>query len=534
MVLAARVGTQAQIGRQVAVAHHLADGDEFSITLRDLLQHGGLLFSANWTIEEGAGRPQTKGTGAPLSDSSSPLVFPRNFNRVSAPDANSCAGCHNAPFGIAGGGGDIVANVFVVGQRFDFATMNMVPDGFLTKGTSDELGRAVDLQSIANSRNTLGMFGSGYIEMLARQMTADLQTIRDSIGPGQSKLLSSKGVSFGVLARDASGAWITSGVQGLSSASLAGDPPNLLIRPFHQAGAVVSLRQFTNNAFNHHHGIQTTERFGAGLDPDGDGFANEMTAADVTAATIFQAAMAVPGRVIPNDPEIEQAIATGEDRFEQIGCATCHISELPLDREGWIFTEPSPFNPAGNRRVEDGPVLSVDLNSRQLPSPRLEAKRGVVWVPAFTDLKLHDICDGPDDPNIEPIDMHAAPGSELFFAGNRKFLTRKLWGAANEPPYFHHGQFTTLREAIQAHGGEAAASRAAFNALSPGDRDAIIEFLKSLQVLPPGTKALVVDERGRPRRWRNDRRTLTDSLPPAVAQEPGSDASATLPPSARE
>jgi hypothetical protein len=50
--------------------------------------------------------------------------------------------------------------------------------------------------------------------------------------------------------------------------------------PFHQAGAVVSLRQFTNNAFNQHHGIQSEERFGLGVDEDGDGFANELTRAD--------------------------------------------------------------------------------------------------------------------------------------------------------------------------------------------------------------------------------------------------------------
>ena len=44
-----------------------------------------------------------------------------------------------------------------------------------------------------------------------------------------------------------------------------------------------------------------------------------------------------------------------------------------------------------------------------------------------------------------------------------------------------------------------AASRAAYGALAERDQDALIEFLKSLQVLPPGTKHLVVDERGRPR-----------------------------------
>ena len=71
-----------------------------------------------------------------------------------------------------------------------------------------------------------------------------------------------------------------------------------------------------------------------------------------------------------------------------------------------------------------------------------------------TDLKLHDMCDGPADGNREPLDMQAAPGSDAFFSGNCRFLTRKLWGVASEPPYFHHGKFTTLREAVLGHGGE--------------------------------------------------------------------------------
>src|SRR5213592_2032557 len=92
------------IGREVAVTHHLTDGDEFDITLPKLLEHGKTLFLANWTIQEGAGRPQSKGTGASLTYQSAPLVFPRASNRISGPDANSCAGCHNKPF--PGGGGD--------------------------------------------------------------------------------------------------------------------------------------------------------------------------------------------------------------------------------------------------------------------------------------------------------------------------------------------------------------------------------------------------------------------------------------------
>ena len=52
-----------------------------------------------------------------------------------------------------------------------------------------------------------------------------------------------------------------------------------------------------------------------------------------------------------------------------------------------------------------------------------------------------------------------------------------------------------------AHSGEALATRQAFQALSDYDRNSVIEFLKSLQVLPPGTKSLVVDETYQPRPW---------------------------------
>jgi CxxC motif-containing protein (DUF1111 family) len=188
---------------------------------------------------------------------------------------------------------------------------------------------------------------------------------------------------------------------------------------------------------------------------------------------------------MPRDPRAAAAARLGERLFERIGCAECHRPALPLTNRGWVFTEPNPYNPVGNRRPQDGPVHAVDLSDPRLPHPRLPVTNGVVWVPAFTDLKLHDICDGPLDPNVEGLDMQQPAGSPGFFAGNRRFLTRKLWGAANEPPYFHHGMFTTLREAIQAHGGEAAASRAAFSGLGDDQRNAVIEFLKTLQVLRP-------------------------------------------------
>ncbi len=496
--LLAEKGQRAKIGQEIAIPVHMQDGEEYKVSIRDLVAYGEKLFTASWTIQEGAGRPMSKGTGMMLSDLNEPLLFPRNFNRISGPDSNSCSGCHNKPY--VGGGGDIVANVFVLGQRFDFATFSQL-DPTPTKNAVDERGVPVTLQTLANSRKTIGMFGSGYIEMLARQITADLQAIRDAIQPGQTKALKSKGISFGSLARDATGRWNTEHVEGIAAPSLKStgpnNPPSLIIRPLHQAGNVISLREFTNSAFNHHHGMQSEERFGMGTDPDGDEFANELTRADITAVTIYQATLPVPGQVIPDDPAFEQAIRMGEERFKQVGCSQCHIPALPLDNKGWIYTEPNPYNPKNNLRPGDAPTLAVDLSSDELPAPRLRPKNGVVWVPAYTDFKLHDITGGPNDPNREPLDMNEKHGSDAFFAGNGKFLTRKLWGIANQHSYGHHGMYTTMREAVLAHSGEALNSRVAFQAMSPHEQDCVVEFLKSLQILPPGIRDLVVNEEGR-------------------------------------
>ncbi len=513
-----------QVGREVAIPRHLQDGEEFTTPLNQLIQYGAQLFSAKFTIQEGAGRPLSKGTGAALSDPTSPLVFPRNFDRVSSPEANACSGCHNVP--VPGAGGDRVTEVFVLAQRFDRLTFDH-NDTITTRGAIDESGKLVTMENVTNDRKTIGMNGSGFVEMLARQMTADLQAERDATPLGGSSRLTSKGILFGSLTHNADGTWNVSQVQGLaapSRSSTGTTPPSLIIRPLHQVGNVVSLRQFSNNAFNHHHGLQAEERFGLNADPDGDGFTNELTVADLTAVSLFQATMAVPGRVIPNDPAVEHANLLGEAVFDQIGCASCHAT-LPLTsnsnpglpgQPGWIYFEPSPYNPATGPNAPNlrlgplnypatAPALAVDLTSEALPLPRLQARQGVIMVELYSDLKLHDISatsDPKTDPECEPLDQNQPAGSPAFFAGNCKFITRKLWGFYNQGGAFmHHGKFTTAREAVEAHNGEALSQRQTFDALPIDRQNAVIEFLKSLQVLPPGAGSLVVDEHGKPKRW---------------------------------
>ena len=442
-------GPESQIGREVAIPKHLQDGEEFTTPLRKLIDFGSQLFTAKFTIQEGAGRPLTKGTGASLSDPATPLVFPRNFDRLSSPDANACSGCHNVP--LPGGGGDRVTEVFVLVQRFDHLTFDH-DDGMTTRGAIDESGKFVTLENATDDRKTISMHGSGFIEMLARQMTAELQAERDATPPGRSTLLRSKEISFGTLTHNPDDTWDTSRVQGLAAPSLSSagtTPPSLIIRPLHQVGNIVSIRQFSNNAFNHHHGMQAEERFGLDTDPDGDGFVNELTVADLTAVSVFQATLPVPGRIIPNDRAVERANLIGEALFNKIGCATCHAT-LPLTRDnnpglpgrpGWIYFEPNPYNPDTGPNTpnlqlgplnypESAPALTVDLTSDELPLPRLKPRHGVIQVPAYTDLKVHDISatsDPSTDPECEPLDQNQPAGSNEFFAGNCKFITRKLW-----------------------------------------------------------------------------------------------------------
>ena len=72
------------------------------------------------------------------------------------------------------------------------------------------------------------------------------------------------------------------------------------------------------------------------------------------------------------------------------------------------------------------------------------------------------------------------------------FITRKLWDVGNSAPYGHRGDLTTITEAILMHGGEARASRDAFDGLFIEDRAALVSFLKTLQVLAEGSPSIVV------------------------------------------
>ena len=93
------------------------------------------------------------------------------------------------------------------------------------------------------------------------------------------------------------------------------------------------------------------------------------------------------------------------------------------------------------------------LDAAEGERPRLRRGRhGTAIVRAYTDLKRHNLCDDPADP--DPIryfcneqlaqgrpDQDGRPGTEFF-------LTRKLWDVGNTAPYGHRGDVSTIWEAI--------------------------------------------------------------------------------------
>ncbi|MEM6666504.1 MAG: di-heme oxidoredictase family protein, partial [Pseudomonadota bacterium] len=439
---------RATAGVQDAASSAIAENDAAT-----LIAIGEDLFKAKFTTEDGAGRPMATQAIIPTERR---RPAPAAFRRSSGPDANSCAGCHNDP--VAGAAGDFAVNVFV-SEGFNNADFDSLDPQF------------------SNERGTTALQGAGLVELLAREMSRDLQAQRSAALADARATetpvrisLETKGVTFGQLTANPDGTVDLSQIEGVD--------PDLVIRPFSQKGVMTSLRQFTVNALNHHHGIQPVERFGIRWtgkpDFDQDGIANEMDVAAVSALVAFQAALPPPGRAADMPDDWRAAAASGEALFGEIGCAACHRPALPL--EDTTFHDPGPLDAAGTLRAGEARETSVYDLARLPGFETLERNAdGHILVPLFGDLKRHVIADA----------RHDRLGNELLaqrFVERNIFMTAELWGVGSTAPYGHRGDITTLRAMIIAHGGDAGASREAFEALQPGERNAIIGFLRTLTI----------------------------------------------------
>lgn len=420
--------------------------------LARLIKRGRDLFDWKFTTEDGAGRPfatqgiiptEKKRAGAP-------------FQRTGGPDANACAGCHNDP--VRGAAGEFAVNVFVA-EGFESADFDSLDPQF------------------SNERGSPALQGAGLVELLAREMSTELQAQRRGAarqaradGRPVKVALTTKGVAFGTLEARPDGTIDISKIEGVD--------PDLVVKPFSQKGVFVSLRQFTVNALNHHHGIQPTERWGARwtgtADHDRDGKPDEIGEADVAALVAFQATLPTP-IVKTGLPAVwAQKAARGAMLFGDIGCASCHRPALPL--ESTLFEDPGPFDTAGTlRRADVAKPVRYDLARLPFVQALPRDDKGRVLVPLFGDLKRHTIADPRSD----------RLANELLaqrFVERNVFQTARLWGVGDTAPYGHRGDITTLDGVIRAHGGEGDGAKEAYEALPEADRQAIIAFMKTLTI----------------------------------------------------
>lgn len=364
--------------------------------------------------------------------------------RVNGLDGQTCLECHSLlsaatvppRLGIGGVGGS-VTNAIIEPSVMDPADLD------LDKEASFD-GRFA---------NPPFLFGSGGVELLGLEMTADLQSLlaRALANPGRVVALTTHGVDFGEIVADAGGRVDYSGIEGID--------PDLVVKPFGRKGEFATLREFDIEAMQFHFGMQPSEVVGAGYDADADGVVDEVRPGDLSALHVFEATLEPPLMHTTPAP----AAVRGFRRFTQIGCASCHRPVMHTRERSLPLRFPS--DPVDHTT---GIYALLDLTR---PPTRFQANgSGGIAVPLFADLKRHDM--GPD---LAESFGRATPRR------NREFTTARLWGVADTAPYLHDGRATTLTEAILMHGGDGLAARRAFEGLPERGRVDVIAFLRSLR-----------------------------------------------------
>lgn len=151
----------------------------------------------------------------------------------------------------------------------------------------------------------------------------------------------------------------------------------------------------------------------------------------------------------------------GGQLFESIGCATCHTTTLTTA-------------PAGTA-----------INGGTFTIP--EALGNKTFHP-YSDFLLHNV--GTGDGIVMAMEEHYGTNiydiqwKNLSFQDLQrtqfKIRTAPLWGVRLRPRLMHDGATLTLLEAVRRHAGEASGVTARFNRLPAGEREAVLEFLRSL------------------------------------------------------
>jgi len=408
---------------------------------------GDELFEREFSTEFGFGRGAKTSPGTRERFASTTRVRRVHQGLVGGPDAGSCVECHRR--GGPDGAGERTQNAFLVG------------DG--------------SRPLLTNQRNPPAVVGLGVVELLAFEMTRDLQTFlnlareRAEEGGEGSFKLKSKGVSFGEVRARADGTVDLEGIEGVDV--------DLVVKPFGWKGQHATLRSFSEEALLVHHGLQPEQSegvppgvasvvYGDGppTDRDKDGVLVEYTAGMLTALQVYLSLLEIPIERPLSGTRGAHLHAEGRRQFDAMGCADCHRPALSLRRD--IYRIP-PVH-------KGGVTLSYSL-TEHMESPRLrrdEPHTHGYGVRLFSDLKRHDM-------GADLAETHASGA-----IAEASFLTRPLWGLAVTAPYLHDGRAGTVDEAIRLHGGDAATSAQRYEEGTDDDRRGLLAFLHSLTRAP--------------------------------------------------
>jgi CxxC motif-containing protein (DUF1111 family) len=139
--------------------------------------------------------------------------------------------------------------------------------------------------------------------------------------------------------------------------------------------------------------------------------------------------------------------------------------------------KPSPNTPGGATSIAEGRSLFVSTGCALCHTPSLTTSKSTVAaldrqpVNLFSDLLVHDMGEG------------LADGVSQGEAGPREFRTAPLWGLGQRIFFLHDGRTSDLVRAIREHssfGSEANGVISRFNNLREGDKQDLLNFLRSL------------------------------------------------------
>jgi CxxC motif-containing protein (DUF1111 family) len=142
-------------------------------------------------------------------------------------------------------------------------------------------------------------------------------------------------------------------------------------------------------------------------------------------------------------------------------------ASLPVPRE--LTSLPN----ASTAQIEHGKMLFSKIGCAVCHTPDVDGVEGV-----YSDFLLYSLEDKESD-GYEPVPPEIPiPSSE---PQPEEWKTPPLWGVADSAPYLHDGSAATLEGAIHAHRGQARSVSEAFENLPPAERQALLNFLRSLK-----------------------------------------------------